>query len=104
VVYPSGAKYHTPCAVHCLSLACDAATRGRLRHLLEALALASPGAVHVTTRGGATEVVATLQDELHGHLRDGDPLNSEAVVRLIEAPLGDDAAEAASWDVPLTVH
>jgi len=55
-------------------------------------------------RAAATEVVVTLQDELHGHLRDGDPLNLEAVVRLIEALLGNDAADAASWGVPLSVH
>jgi len=55
-------------------------------------------------RAAAIEVVVTLQDEFHGHLRDGDLLNSEAVVCLIEAPLGNDAADAASWGVLLSVH
>lgn len=102
IVYPSGGKYHTVCAVHQLLLSCgDAAKRQRIRKAVEQLAKET---THTVLRdSGMADAITKLEEEVLRELRDGDPMNSEAVVKLIEQLYGDDASESASWDVPLTV-
>jgi hypothetical protein len=70
-----------------------------LKHILEDLSGVATDAKHVTSRGGSTESVAALQAELFRELQGGDPMNSEAVVGLIDIPLGnsDNSSEADTW-------
>lgn len=99
-VYPSGAAYHTVCAIYRLTVASpDSARSRRLKQVLEDLSGVTNDAKHVTSRGGSSEPVAALQAELFRELQGGDPMNSEAVVGLIDVPLGrsDDSSEADSW-------
>lgn len=99
-VYPSGAAYHTPCAVFRLTMATPGSKRTRrLKQILEDLNGVAADAKHVSSRGGSMEIVTKLQEELFHALQGGDPMNSEAIVDLIDVPLGSsrDTSEADSW-------
>lgn len=90
-VYPSGALYHTSCAVQrLLLLSSDAAYKQQLNAALKVLA-----AVPRQGRRNAENVdkVDAAQSELALLLKEGDPFNSERVLMLAALPYPDKAED-----------
>jgi hypothetical protein len=91
-VYPSGAAYHTSCvAQRMLQLTNQPDVKTRLLSLLSKLSgkgAKQRGLDHKLDPATTLK----LQQQLASLLREGDPLNSEHVLSLLNLPYGDDGA------------
>ena len=98
-IYPSGAVYHTSCAVQrIITLTSHQPFLSHLKNLLDTLARHKGN----DTASAAAADVLTAQHQLAAALRGeyGDPLNSERVLTLLELPYGEAVGEIAAWQLP----